>query len=120
MEKAKWHVNPRQPPSARLVSVAMDPETYTSMAQVRTGVDEIDRQLVALLARRFAHMRAAARIKPERSAVRDEARKAEVIDNVRAEADRLGVPADIIAALWDQLVEASIAYEMKEFDRLKA
>ena len=48
----------------------MDPDSYTSMAQVRAGVDEIDRQLVALLDLRFAHMRAAARIKPDRGAVR--------------------------------------------------
>jgi isochorismate pyruvate lyase len=98
----------------------MNPENYTTMAEVRAGVDEIDRQLVALFEQRFAHMRAAARIKPERSAVRDEARKAEVIDNVRQEAVRLGVPADILAMLWDQLVEASIDYEMTEFDRLRA
>ena len=97
----------------------MNPESYTTMAEVRAGVDELDRQLVALLDQRFAHMRAAARIKPERSAVRDEARKAQVIENARVEAARLGAPADVIAALWDQLVEASIAYEMAEFDRLK-
>lgn len=98
----------------------MNPESYTTMAEVRAGVDEIDRQLVTLLDQRFAHMRAAARIKPERDAVRDEARKAQVIENVRVEAERLGAPADVIAELWDQLVEASIVYEMTEFDRLKA
>ncbi|KEQ54958.1 chorismate mutase [Sphingobium chlorophenolicum] len=97
----------------------MNPESYTTMAQVRAGVDEIDRQLVALLDQRFAHMRAAARIKPERGAVRDEVRKAEVIANARAEAERLGAPGDVIADLWDRLVEASIAYEMSEFDSLK-
>ena len=97
----------------------MNPESYTTMAEVRAGVDEIDRQLVALLDRRFAHMRAAARIKSDRSAVRDEARKAQVIANVRAEAERTGAPADALAELWDQLVEASIAYEMAEFDRLR-
>jgi isochorismate pyruvate lyase len=32
----------------------------------------------------------------------------------------LDAPAEILATLWDQLVEASIAYEMTEFDRLKA
>ena len=98
----------------------MNAEEYQTMAQVRAGVDEIDRQLVALLAERFAHMRAAARIKPERGHVRDEARKAQVIANARDEALRLGAPAPVIEALWDQLVEASIAYEMAEFDRLKS
>ena len=60
---------------------------------------------------------AAARIKPERGHVRDEGRKAEVIANARAEAVRLGVPEDIVGDLWEQLVEASIAYELAAFDR---
>jgi isochorismate pyruvate lyase len=61
-------------------------------------------------------MRAAARIKPDRAMVRDEARKAEVIANARTEAQRLGVPEALVAELWEQLVEASIAYELEAFD----
>jgi isochorismate pyruvate lyase len=89
----------------------------TTMAEVRAGVDQVDRELVALLARRFAYMDAAARIKPVRAAVRDEDRKAQVIANARAAADAAGLPGDVIAALWEQLVEASIAYELAAFDR---
>ncbi|WEK43779.1 MAG: chorismate mutase [Candidatus Sphingomonas colombiensis] len=89
----------------------------TTMAQVRAGVDQVDRELVALLRRRFDYMDAAARIKPERGAVRDEPRKAQVIANARAVAEAAGLPGDEIAALWDALVEASIAYELKAFDR---
>ena len=88
----------------------------TSMAEVRAGVDALDRELVALLRRRFDYMDAAARIKPARGAVRDEARKAQVIAQARAEAERLSLPADAIAALWEHLVEASIAYELAAFD----
>jgi isochorismate pyruvate lyase len=88
-----------------------------TMTEVRVGVDALDLELVALLARRFAYMDAAARIKPERGAVRDEARKAAVIANARAEAERLGLPGEVIADLWEQLVEASIAYELASFDR---
>lgn len=90
------------------------------MAEVRAGVDQVDRELVAPLARRFGYMDAAARIKPERGAVRDEARKAEVVANARAGAEAAGLPADAVAAMWDQLVEASIAYELRAFDRLRA
>ncbi len=89
----------------------------TTMAQVRAGVDALDRDLVALLARRFAYMEAAARIKPDRTAVRDEARKTQVIDQAVAEATRLKIPADAVAAMWETLVEASIAYELAAFDR---
>jgi len=88
----------------------------STMTEVRAGVDQVDRELVALLARRFAYMDAAARIKPDRNQVRDEARKAAVIANVRAEAVRLGVPDAVVADLWERLVEASIAYELVAFD----
>jgi isochorismate pyruvate lyase len=65
-------------------------------------------------------MDAAARIKPERAAVRDEARKAEVLGNVVAHARRDGAPEAALAELYDRLVEASIAYELDRFDALRA
>ena len=86
------------------------------MAEVRAGVDQVDRELVTLLARRFAYMDAAARIKPSREAVRDEARKAQVIANVRAHAHAAGLPEEPLAQVWDALVEASIAYEFERYD----
>lgn len=97
-------------------TILAGPDCMT-MAEVRAGVDQLDRDLIALLARRFAYMAAAARIKPTRDKVRDEARKALVIANARAEAARLGLPEAAIAALWDDLVEASIAYELDLFDK---
>ncbi len=89
------------------------------MAQVRAGVDALDAEIVRLIGQRFGYMRAAARIKADRGAVRDEARKAQVIANARARAAEQGAPAPAIAALWEALVEASIAYEMEEWDRLR-
>ena len=94
----------------------LDPEACTTMAEVRAGVDAVDRALIALLARRFGYMDAAARIKPERGQVRDEARKALVIQNARAHARETGIPEAPVAAIWELLVEASIAYELVAFD----
>ena len=91
-------------------------DACNTMAEVRAGVDQVDRDLIALLARRFGYMDAAARIKPERDHVRDEARKAQVIANARANARAAGLPEGPIGALWDQLIEASIAYEFDRFD----
>ena len=99
------------------MSETVNPERCTTMAEVRAGVDALDLELVALLARRFGYMDAAARIKPERGHVRDEGRKAQVIENAVAAGERMGIPGAIIVALWDHLVEASIAYELEAFDR---
>ncbi len=96
------------------------PDDCMTMAEVRAGVDKTDRELMALLDRRFGYMRAAARIKPERGAVRDEKRKAAVIANARADAGARGLPTDELAEIWERLVEASITYEMVEWDRLSA
>ena len=96
------------------------PEDCTTMLDVRAGVDATDRALMELLDRRFGYMRAAARIKTDRSVVRDELRKAQVIDNARADAAARALPDDALAEIWEQLVEASIAYEMVEWDRIRA
>ncbi|TAD71493.1 MAG: chorismate mutase [Sphingomonadales bacterium] len=96
------------------------PDDCQTMAEVRAGVDALDRELVALLARRFGYMRAAARIKPSRDAVRDEDRKASVIAAAVAEAGAHAIPADVIADIWERLVEGSIAYEFGEWDRIRA
>ncbi|TMM49814.1 chorismate mutase [Qipengyuania marisflavi] len=96
------------------------PDACTDMRDVRAGVDATDRELMELLDRRFGYMRAAARIKQERGAVRDEARKDAVITNARADAEKRGLPADRLEGIWNDLVETSIAYEMIEWDRLRA
>lgn len=95
------------------------PDRCQSMAEVRAGVDAVDRALIALLAERFGYMDAAARIKPDRGQVRDEARKAQVIANARAEAASRNIPVEPVAEIWDRLVEASIAYEFGVFDRTR-
>lgn len=92
------------------------PDECTSMVEVRAGVDATDQELVALLERRFGYMRAAARIKPSRDTVRDEDRKAAVINSAGDAADARGVPRDRIEAIWDILVENSIAYEFEIWD----
>lgn len=92
------------------------PDDCRTMIEVREGVDQTDRELIAMLDRRFGYMRAAARIKSTRDAVRDEARKAQVVEAVKADAVARALPANEIAAIWDKLVEASIAYELVEWD----
>jgi isochorismate pyruvate lyase len=87
------------------------------MAEVRAEIDALDRQIVALLADRLHYIDEAARLKPSRDQVRDEARIADVLAKVEAEARRLGVDDKVIAAAYHALVEASIAHELEEFDR---
>ena len=95
------------------------PADCRTMDEVRFGVDRLDEQIVALLAERFGYMDAAARIKPSREAVRDEARKAQVIGNVVRLAEAAGIPVAAVGEVYERLVEASIAYELERFDRTR-
>jgi isochorismate pyruvate lyase len=101
---------------AAMTSERVDPAECRTMAEVRQGVDALDARIMALVGERFRYMDAAARIKPEREAVRDEARKAQVLANVAGHAAQAGVPAEVAADLYERLVEASIAYEFDRFD----
>jgi isochorismate pyruvate lyase len=95
-------------------------ENCQTMEQVRRGVDATDVELIALLAKRFGYMDAAARIKPDRNQVRDEDRKQAVIANATAEASQASIPQEVIGAMWEILVEGSIEYEAAAWDRLRS
>lgn len=95
---------------------APDPDACQTMLDVRAGVDEIDRMLVALIARRQGYMHAAARIKTSRSVVRDEARIQQVLDNVKAEAEQAGLSWAIAEPVWREMMERCIAHEFAVWD----
>ncbi|WP_372707495.1 chorismate mutase [Brevundimonas sp.] len=104
-------------------SVTIDPRTApegcASMAEVRQGVDALDRALVVLLAERQRYMDAAARIKPDRSVVHDDARIEEVVSKVLASADAHHLSRDIAEPVWRTLIDRCIAHEFGVYDRTR-
>jgi isochorismate pyruvate lyase len=96
-----------------------DPDACVSMTEVRVGVDALDRALVILLAERQRYMDAAARIKTDRAAVRDEARIEAVIAKVKAAASEAGLSPAIAEPVWRTLIERSIAHEFEAWDRIR-
>lgn len=101
------------------VFAAPDPDDCRDMADVRAGVDEIDRMLVALIARRQGYMDAAARIKTDRATVLDETRIEDVLAKVRAEAGRQGLDWSIAEPVWRKLMERCIAHEFEVWDQIR-
>ena len=91
-----------------------------TMAEVRAEIDALDREIVALLADRLHYIDEAARIKQSRDQVRDEARIADVLKKVAAEAGRIGSDPKVVDAAYRALVEASIVHELDRFNQLKA
>lgn len=65
------------------------------------------------------YIEAAARIKTERSAVRDEWRKQDVIDKAARRAKEVDFPEEVVRKVYEELVEGSIAHEMKKWDAMR-
>jgi isochorismate pyruvate lyase len=103
-----------------LTDTVRHPADCQTMAEVRQGVDALDRQLVALLVERQGYMDAAARIKQDRATVRDEARIEDVVTKVKAAARAAGLSEAIAEPVWRTLIERCIAYEFEVWDRLRA
>lgn len=104
-------------------TVAIDdrkaPEDCATMVDVRQGVDALDRALVTLLAERQRYMDAAARIKPNRDAVFDQARIDDVVAKVLAAAEPAGLSRDIAEPVWRLLIDRCIAHEFGTWDQTR-
>lgn len=95
------------------------PADCQTMADVRQGVDALDRALVQLLTERQAFMDAAARIKADRSKVFDRARIEDVVEKVKAAARASGLSEAIAEPVWRTLIDRCIAYEYDSWDRTR-
>jgi isochorismate pyruvate lyase len=97
----------------------LSPADCTTMAEVRVGVDAIDRALVALIAQRQGYMDAAARIKTDRKVVLDKARIEDVVSKVKAAATEAGLSHAIAEPVWRTMIDRCIAYEFGVWDKTK-
>ena len=95
------------------------PADCTTMAEVRQGVDALDRLLVTIIAERQGYMDAAARIKADRSVVHDRARIEDVVTKVRAAAREAGLSEAIAEPVWRTMIDRCIAYEVSVWDRTR-
>lgn len=95
------------------------PADCETMADVRKGVDALDRALVLMLAERQRYMDAAARIKQDRATVLDRARIEDVVTKVKAAARDAGLSEAIAEPVWRTLIDRCIAYEFGVWDQLR-
>ena len=91
----------------------------STMLAVRREVNALDDVLVPLLVESVGDMTQAASIKQDPAQERDEARIQAIVDRVREQAQAEGGDADVMEAIYRSLMEACIAYEHREFARLR-
>lgn len=96
----------------------LDPNTCTDMAQLRAQIDQIDTELVALLALRAKHIDRAIELKPaEGLPARIETRVNDVLDKVASQAESQGLDPALARSLWSELIDWSIAREERILGR---
>ena len=90
----------------------------TTMEEVRSSIDALDERIVSLLVERTGYMTQAARIKRDVAEVYDQVRIDFIVDHVRRVAQTLGGQPTVVEAAYRALMDASIAFEQREFARL--
>jgi len=90
----------------------------TSLDEVRQGIDEIDRNLVSLLAKRGRLVTQAAAFKKTTDDVRAPARVEQVIRKVREMADETGASAEVVEQVYRAMISAFITEELATHAKL--
>src|SRR5689334_7420416 len=83
-----------------------------SLADIRSRIDDLDSQMVELLARRQALVEAAAGFKKDEGAVRAPDRVERVIAGVRDRATAAGLDPAVAEAVWRAMIAAFIELEL--------
>jgi isochorismate pyruvate lyase len=91
------------------------PTDCTSLEDVRTAIDQVDRQILALLGLRADYVHAAARFKSSEAAVAAPERLAAMMRARREWAVAEGLDADVIEKIYRDLVEYFIAREREHW-----
>lgn len=84
----------------------------SSLDEVRSSIDAVDRQLVKLLAERRGYVLQAARFKKDEGDVRAPARVEQVVAKVRGLAEAEGVEPDLVEGIWREMIAGFIRLEL--------
>jgi isochorismate pyruvate lyase len=84
------------------------------MTELRAAIDQLDQELIDMLARRARYIDRAAELKPaEAMPARIASRVEQVVINVRNAAESRGLEPDLAETLWRPLIDWSIRREEK-------
>jgi isochorismate pyruvate lyase len=90
-----------------------------SIDEVRSNINNIDEQIVKLIALRGQFVKQAAKFKKDSDAVKAPKRVEEVINKVKDLAKSSGVNEEVVENVYKTMIDSFIKLEMKEFENLK-
>ncbi len=91
------------------------PDDCENMAEIRAEIDQLDRQVIALLGRRFAYVKAASKFKTSETSVKAPERFQSMLQQRRVWAEEEGLNPHAIEKLYQDLVNHFIEEEMKHW-----
>ncbi len=90
---------------------------HADVASLRQGLDEVDIEIVQLIARRRGLIDAIAQVKEQGTAgIQDPGREQEVLDRVSAAASELGVSASLARTIFRELISDSVAQQARHLN----
>lgn len=90
----------------------MSNENTPTLTEVRSAIDAIDEELIALIAMRQRWVLAAGALKESEDGVRDPARVEQVIEKVRARAVSSGASPEVVESTYRAMISAFIDLEL--------
>src|SRR5271166_6101884 len=93
------------------------PEECRSLEEIREGMDALDREIIRILVRRVAYVKAAARFKTSPAAVAAPDRVQKVLDTRREWALEAGLDGEVVRALYRDIVTYCVREEKKHWEK---
>ena len=89
------------------------PEDCVNLQEVRIEIDRIDREMIGLIGKRYAYVKAAAKFKTSEASVNAQERVTAMLQMRRGWAEEIGLDPNVIEKLYTDLVHYFIQEEMK-------
>jgi isochorismate pyruvate lyase len=92
----------------------------TSLEEVRAQIDQLDDQIVELIAARNGYVKQAANFKHSVEEIKANERMEAVMDRVRLRAMEFGVSPNLLTKLYTIMIDAMVEAEISEFRNAKS
>jgi len=96
----------------------MTKQEYSNLSDVRQAIDVVDREVVALLAKRWALAMTAVSFKINEPVFRDDARRTRLLEERTSWGEAAGFPPDATKKLFNKLIDIVEEEQTKMRDKL--